>query len=96
MRVIYSRCFTFSNHHYLYLASYLPTQLLSVESSSDLNDNQWHTVQMERNRKEARLRVDQNTPTIRAESSQGHRALSLGDNPLYVGSDVDYKVSQCL
>jgi len=66
-------------------------QLLSVESSSDLNDNEWHTVQMERNRKEARLRVDQNTPIIRAESSQGHRALSLGDNPLYVGSDVDYK-----
>ena len=49
---------------------------------------------MERNRKEARLRVDQNSPIIRAESSQGHRALSLGDNPLYVGSDKDYKVRQ--
>ena len=51
---------------------------------------------MERNRKEARLRVDQNSPIIRAESSQGHRALSLGDNPLYVGSDKDYRVRACV
>jgi len=66
-------------------------QLLRVEASSDLNDNNWHTVQMERNRKQARLKVDDNTPVTRAESSQGHSLLNLGDNPLYVGSDRDYR-----
>lgn len=37
-------------------------QAVTVDTSFKLNDNQWHTVYAERNRKEALLQVDEFSP----------------------------------
>jgi len=50
-----------------------------------LNDNFWHLVHVERNRKQAMLRVDQQaTLTLDEPTDQHFRVLNL-DSPLVIG-----------
>ncbi|CAM6031990.1 unnamed protein product, partial [Sphagnum compactum] len=63
---------------------------VNVETSYHLNDNNWHSVSVERNRKEARLVVD---GALRAEVREPPgpvRALHL-TSELVIGSTVDYR-----
>ncbi|XP_058456161.1 neurexin-4 isoform X2 [Malaya genurostris] len=66
------------------------TQKVYVETSYRLSDNRWHSVSVERNRKEARLVVD---GSIRAEVREPPgpvRALHL-TSELVVGANIDYR-----
>ncbi|XP_038122350.1 neurexin-4 isoform X1 [Culex quinquefasciatus] len=66
------------------------TQKVYVETAYKLNDDNWHSVSVERNRKEARLVVD---GSIRAEVREPPgpvRALSL-TSELVVGASFDYR-----
>jgi len=57
---------------------------LNVQSSTPLNDDQWHRVNAERNTKEAILQLDQKYKEFRAAPTQGHTRLELYSQ-LYVG-----------
>lgn len=60
-------------------------QTLEKMTAYPLNDDNWHTIHVERNRKQARLRVDLQSPVELDEpSDQEFRALSL-TSPLVVG-----------
>ncbi|XP_062540681.1 neurexin-4 isoform X1 [Armigeres subalbatus] len=66
------------------------TQKVYVETSYRLSDNRWHSVSVERNRKEARLVVD---GSIRAEVREPPgpvRALYL-TSELVLGATIDYR-----
>ncbi|XP_055611113.1 neurexin-4 isoform X3 [Uranotaenia lowii] len=66
------------------------TQKVYVETSYRLSDDRWHSVSVERNRKEARLVVD---GSIRAEVREPPgpvRALYL-TSELIVGASIDYR-----
>jgi len=75
-------------------------QTLEKMTAYPLNDNFWHLVHVERNRKQARLRVDQQAPITLDEKTDEHfRVLNL-DSPLVIGAssslaavfpDVDIK-----
>ncbi|XP_022446294.1 contactin-associated protein-like 5 isoform X1 [Delphinapterus leucas] len=60
-----------------------PIELI-VQSSSPLNDNQWHYVQAERNLKETSLQVDNLPRMTRETSEEGHFRLQL-NSQLFVG-----------
>jgi len=61
-------------------------QNLEKETSYPLNDNFWHLVHVERNRKQAMLRVDQQAPLTLDEKTDEHfRVLNL-DSPLVIGT----------
>ncbi|KAI3389290.1 hypothetical protein SNEBB_000026 [Seison nebaliae] len=64
-------------------------QVISIKTNYDLNDNEWHFVEMERNRIEARLRVDNHASTILEEQEQ-FRSFSFTSN-LTIGAGVNYK-----
>ncbi|XP_070535505.1 contactin-associated protein-like 2 isoform X2 [Ptychodera flava] len=57
---------------------------LKSESNTPLNDNDWHTVKISRNMKEASLQVDTSSPTVIA-AQKGHYKLNLSGH-LYVGT----------
>lgn len=65
-------------------------QTLELQTSYPINDDNWHTVQVERNRKQAMLRVDQQDPIFLDEQvDQEFRAFKL-TSKLVVGAAVDY------
>ncbi|KAG8455340.1 hypothetical protein GDO86_001514 [Hymenochirus boettgeri] len=57
---------------------------ITVQSPTNLNDNQWHFVKAERNIKEANLQVDQLPQKTHISSSDGHIRLQL-NSQLYIG-----------
>jgi len=60
-------------------------QTLEKMTAYPLNDNFWHLVHVERNRKQAMLRVDQQAAITLDEKTDEHfRILSL-DSPLVIG-----------
>ena len=62
-------------------------QTLQKETAYLLNDNRWHLVHVERNRKQARLRVDQLAVVELNEPTDEHfRVLNL-DSPLVIGTN---------
>lgn len=66
-------------------------QTLEKTTAYPLNDNEWHTVHIERNRKQAVLRVDQQAlKTLDEPTDQGFKSLIL-DSKLVVGASVDYR-----
>ncbi|XP_067843200.1 contactin-associated protein-like 5 [Heptranchias perlo] len=58
--------------------------VVAVESPSQLNDNQWHYVEAERNIKAASLQVDHLPRTAREAPADGHIHLQL-NSQLFVG-----------
>ena len=66
-------------------------QTLEKITAYPLNDNLWHTLHVERNRKQAMLKVDQQAEvTLEEPVDQGFRTLDL-TSPLVIGAAVDYK-----
>ena len=65
-------------------------QGVSVEASTRLDDNRWHSVIIERNMKEAMLVVDRTKRGQIKEPDGPSRKMSLTSN-LYVGATKDYK-----
>jgi len=65
-------------------------QLLSVEAPYRLNDNNWHSILVERNKKEARLVVDGQISTNVATRPASSRSLPTTSH-LFVGATEDYK-----
>lgn len=63
---------------------------MNVETSYHLNDNQWHSVSVERNRKEARLVVDGSLKAEVREPLGPVRALHLTSR-LALGATIDYR-----
>lgn len=63
---------------------------VTVETSNRLADNQWHTVYIERNRREARMIVDGALKSVIREPPGPIRAMNL-TSPLVVGATVDYR-----
>lgn len=63
---------------------------VNVETSYHLNDNKWHTVSVERNRKEARLVVDGSLKNQIREPPGPVRALYLNSD-LVIGATTDYR-----
>lgn len=63
---------------------------VNVETSYQLNDNEWHSVSVERNRKEARLVVDGALRAEVREPAGPVRALYL-TSELSIGSSLDYR-----
>lgn len=55
-----------------------------METSAPLNDNRWHSVQAERNVKEASLRVDEFPPATQEAPADGHIHLQL-NSQLFIG-----------
>lgn len=55
-----------------------------VRSPNQLNDDQWHRVNAERNVKQASLQVDQLPVEVRKAPTEGHTRLELYSQ-LYVG-----------
>ncbi|XP_056599327.1 contactin-associated protein-like 2b [Triplophysa dalaica] len=58
---------------------------LTVRSPTPLNDDQWHRVEVERNTKEAVLRLDKTYREARSAPPQGHTRLELFSQ-LFVGA----------
>ncbi|XP_013388250.1 neurexin-4 [Lingula anatina] len=66
-------------------------QTLAKITSFPLNNDEWHTVHVERNRKEATLKVDtQSEVEIPEPQNLGFRPLALNSR-LFVGAGVDYQ-----
>ena len=64
-------------------------QTLEKTTAYPLNDGDWHTVHIERNRKLAQLKVDlQAAVTIAEPSNQGFRTLNLNSVLMIGESDV--------
>ncbi|XP_042898016.1 neurexin-4 isoform X2 [Parasteatoda tepidariorum] len=63
---------------------------VSAETSYKLNDNNWHSVLVERNRKEARVVIDGSLSAEVKERSGPVRALYL-TSKLVIGATVDYR-----
>ncbi|KAG8190720.1 hypothetical protein JTE90_024856 [Oedothorax gibbosus] len=63
---------------------------VSVETSYKLNDNNWHSVLVERNRKEARVVVDGSLSGEVRERGGAVRALQL-TSKLVIGATVEYR-----
>lgn len=57
---------------------------VSVETNVPLNDNRWHSVQAERNIKEASLRVDKYPAATQRAPNDGHMHLQL-NSQLFIG-----------
>lgn len=65
-------------------------QEVLVESLSKLDDNQWHSVLVEKNRKEARIVLD-GTHTAQVKESTGPIRQPVLTSNLFVGARTDYK-----
>ncbi|XP_068245600.1 neurexin-4 isoform X1 [Palaemon carinicauda] len=63
---------------------------VSVETAYLLNDDEWHSVLVERNRKEARMMVDGGRKAVVKEPSGPVRAIHL-ESDFVVGAAVDYR-----
>lgn len=61
-------------------------QVLEVTTAYWLNNNQWHVVRLERNRKESRLIVDTNPAQILVEPNERSFLMFNFDQPLFVGT----------
>ncbi|KAL7060882.1 hypothetical protein AAHC03_010101 [Spirometra sp. Aus1] len=61
-------------------------QVLEVVTAYWLNNNQWHVVRLERNRKESRLIVDSNPARILVEPEERSFQRFDFDQPLFVGT----------
>ncbi|KYN43175.1 Neurexin-4 [Trachymyrmex septentrionalis] len=75
--------------HFQYVAGGGPLTV-SVQTSYNLGDDQWHSVSVERNRKEARIVIDGAMKNEVREPPGPVRALHLTSD-LVVGSTIDYK-----
>ncbi|KAI8777902.1 neurexin-4 [Biomphalaria glabrata] len=64
--------------------------VLSFKSPSPLNDDTWHTIHVEKNRKQAWMRIDDYPAKALNEDADLIRQLDL-TSPLYVGSLVGYQ-----
>ena len=64
--------------------------VLAFKSPSPLNDDRWHTIHVEKNRKESWIKVDDYPESTLSEDADLVRELDLS-TPLYVGSLVDYQ-----
>lgn len=63
-------------------------QVLERITAYPLNDDMWHTVHVERNRKQAMLKVDQQAPVFMNEPiDQSFKPLNL-NSPLVIGEIV--------
>lgn len=60
--------------------------MLEVSPAYWLNDNQWHVVRLERNRKESRLIVDTNPPDVLVEAQERSFQMFQFDQPLFISS----------
>ena len=65
-------------------------QPLTVEAPYRLNDNQWHSISVERNKKEIKLVVDGQISTNMATRLAASRASSV-TSQLFIGATEDYK-----
>lgn len=61
-------------------------QVLEVTTAYWLNNNQWHVVRLERNRKESRLIVDTNPAKVLTEAQERSFLMFNFDQPLFVGT----------
>jgi contactin associated protein-like 2 len=64
-------------------------EVISIATPFDLNDNEWHTVQIERNRKEARMNVD-SISAGNPEDLYAYRPFLFTSN-LTIGASVNYR-----
>ncbi|XP_022697200.1 neurexin-4-like [Varroa jacobsoni] len=64
---------------------------VSVETSYKLNNDQWHSVHVERNRKEARIVIDGSQSAEVKERLDRARPFNLTASRLVIGASVDYK-----
>ncbi|CAL1542707.1 unnamed protein product [Lymnaea stagnalis] len=64
--------------------------VLSFKSPSPLNDDTWHTIHVEKNRKQAWMKIDDFPGSVLNEDADLIRQLDL-TTPLYVGSLVGYQ-----
>ncbi|KAK4300982.1 hypothetical protein Pmani_026854 [Petrolisthes manimaculis] len=62
---------------------------VSVETAYMLNDNEWHSVLVERNRKEARMVIDGGRKSVMKEPPGPVRAIHL-ESDFIVGATVEY------
>ena len=58
--------------------------VLPFKSPAPLNDDRWHTVHVEKNRKQAWMRIDDFTEVTNNEDADLIRLLDL-KTPLYIG-----------
>ncbi len=63
-------------------------EVISIATPFDLNDNEWHTVRIERNRKEARLNID-SISAGNPEDLYAYRPFMFTSN-LTVGGSISY------
>ncbi len=63
-------------------------EVISIATPFDLNDNEWHTVRIERNRKEARLNID-SISAGNPEDLSAYRPFMFTSN-LTVGGSISY------
>lgn len=63
---------------------------VNVQTSARLHDNEWHSVHVEKNRKQARLVVDGSQSSTVQQPAGQVRAIEL-NSELYVGSGVDFR-----
>ncbi|VDD79184.1 unnamed protein product [Mesocestoides corti] len=61
-------------------------QVLEVTTAYWLNNNQWHVVRLERNRKESRLIIDTNPAKVLVEAQERSFLMFNFDQPLFVGT----------
>lgn len=61
-------------------------QVLEVTTAYWLNNDQWHQVRLERNRKESRLIVDSNPAKVLVEPQERSFLMYNFDQPLFVGT----------
>ena len=73
-----------------YQSSQVDSWTLNVKTSNRLNDDEWHTVLIEQNRKQARIVVDGSMTDTRPQSQGQVRAIEL-TSELYIGSNVEYR-----
>lgn len=66
-------------------------QVLEYKNNVALNNNLWHTVHVERNRKQAWLQVDNNPEVVRQEPQDEITRLMELTKPLTVGAAVDHR-----
>ena len=66
-------------------------QVLEYKNNNPLNNNMWHTVHVERNRKQAWLQVDNNPEVVRDEPQDEITRLLDLTKPLTVGAAVDHR-----
>jgi len=61
-------------------------EVVQVNTANRLNDNFWHVVRFERNRKESRLIVDEHQPVTHQEDPDRPYTTFNFDSSLFLGS----------